>query len=161
MGATKGAVKYLLQKSLDGKTYELLEELPNYGRYTVHDLELGTRYYFRVRVCNSKERCSGWVYVDKVQTVKTPKITVVSNATKKVEVTITPVEEAEGYKVYRSTTKNGKYELINDLNKDDELTFINKTKKGVTYYYKVKPYSIFNEKRLNGDYSSPKKVVSK
>ena len=81
--------------------------------------------------------------------------------TKKVKITVGYVSDVDGYEVYRSTSKDGKYELIKSLTKLDYLTFDNKTKKGVTYYYKVRSYRVVNEKKVNSPYSKIKKIVSK
>jgi len=161
IGYAKGTSEYRVYRSLDEKTWERIETLPNEGTLEDAGHTIGTMYYYKVKACNSKGNCSGYVYDELRQSVKTPKITVESTTTKKVKVTIGKVEEAVGYKVYRSTSKNGKYELIKEITDIEELTFNDKTKKGYTYYYKTRAYSRVDGSKVYSPYSGIKKVVSK
>ena len=162
MESSKGATHYIIGKSLDGKTYEQIHDLPGPGVMADGLNEIGKTYYYRVKVCNNQNRCSGWVTLDIVQSVLTPSIKVASTTSKKVEVKVGNVENAEGFKVYRSTSKNGKYETIKEIKAGESLIFNDKTKKGETYYYKVRAYSKgYDGKRVFSPYSGVKKVVSK
>ncbi len=108
IGASKGAVKYIVEKSIDNTNYTLVEELPNEGVLAVGDLQVGKLYYFRIRSCNSLDRCSSWVYGELKSTTTTPSISL-STTSKKVIVTVNKVNGADGYKVYRATSKTGTY----------------------------------------------------
>jgi len=162
IAASKGAIKYIIEKSMDDKTYEAVSEVTEEGTYVQGEQELGFTYYFRVKVCNVDEKCSGWTKVNLKQTTKTPKFTL-ETSSKKVTVKITSVTGADGYKIYRSTSKNGKYTMIKEFTEDNgAIEFVDKTKKGTTYYYKVRSYGY----RDNGDkeyspYSSVKSITSK
>lgn len=160
MGEAKGATVYRLEKSLDGKTYELFEEFPVKGTVEIGPQEVGKKYYYRVKACNSENRCSSWVYADLKQTTKAPSIKLTTSS-KKVTVTLGSVNGADGYEVYRATSKKGKYTLVKTLTSLDELTFDDKTKKGKTYYYKVRSYKMVNDKKVNSPYSSIKSIRSK
>ena len=160
IGSVKGASIYRVEKSLDGKVWESVEELPSAGTLAQAGLEIGKTYYFRVRACNASGYCSKWVSASKKQTTKVPGLTL-ETSSKKVTVSVTAVNEAEGYEVYRATSKKGKYTKVKTLLSTDELTFDNKTKKGVTYYYKVRSYKTVVGKKVNSDYTKVKSIKSK
>ena len=66
---------------------------------------------------------------------------------------------ATGYKVYRSTKKNGKYTCIKTLK---GLKYTDKNlKKGKTYYYKVRAYRKVKGQNVYGSYSAVRKVEVK
>ena len=159
MGSSKGATKYILQESLDGKNYSLIEEFPNEGTYAAESLETGKTYYYRVKVCN-KYNCSSWVKVSKKSTTKTPGFTL-KTTSKKVTITLTSVNMADGYEIHRATKKNGKYKNVKTLTSEEELVYKNGTKKGTTYYYKVRSYKMVDGKKVYSDYSSIKSIKSK
>ena len=161
IGSVKGASVYQVQKSLDGKTYTTLENLPSSGTLVAGELEIGNTYYFKVRACNSQNRCSGWVTQSLMQTTKTPKLTL-STTSKKVKSVLTKVEGADGYKLYMATSKSGKYTTIKEFTSEDELLeYTTKTKKGTTYYFKVRSYKVVDSKKVYSPYSSIKSITSK
>lgn len=51
------------------------------------------------------------------------------------------IDSVDGYKVYRATSKSGKYKLVKTVSGDSTLTYTD-TKRtcGKTYYYKIKAY---------------------
>lgn len=64
--------------------------------------------------------------------------------------------DADGYMLYRSTSKNGKYRLVgSDIY--PEIADVN-VKKGKVYYYKARAYKKINGKKIYSKYSA---VVSK
>ena len=66
------------------------------------------------------------------------------------------VSNAEGYQVYRSTSKDGKYMRIATV-KDAKRTYSDKTvKPGKKYYYKVRAYIKIDGKKKYGKFSSKK-----
>ena len=72
------------------------------------------------------------------------------------------VKGATGYKVYRSTKKNGKYKKIRTIKKASAVTFTDsKVKKGKTYYYKVRAYKTVKGNKANGKFSAVRKVKIK
>ena len=157
---TKGATLYVVEKSLDNKTFELLEELPGSGTLTQSELVFGQAYFYRVKACNILNNCSAWTVVGKRLTTKAPGFSL-KTSSKKVTVTLTSVEGADGYEVYRATKKNGKYTLVKSLLSESSLTFNNSTKKGTTYYYKVRAYKIVNDKKVYSPFSGIKYIKSK
>ena len=124
--------------------------------------ETGKTFYIKIRACNKDSRCSGWTKASLRITPTTPSIKVESTTAKKVTVKVGSVEGADGYMIYRSTSKNSGFELIKQIKSSESLTFTDKTKSGVTYYYKVKAFTRDSEGvKVKGPYSGAKKVVSK
>ena len=92
-----------------------------------------------------------------------PTFTSVKTAGKNtVKATWKKVTGASGYRVYRSTSKNGKYTSAGLIKKGSTVTFKDKkVSKGKTYYYKVRAYRTVNGKRVYGPYSTVKSVKAK
>ena len=62
---------------------------------------------------------------------------------------------AYGYQIYRSTSKNGKYTKIKNINLASTLSYTDKNlTTNQTYYYKIRAFNKTNGKKLYGDYSS-------
>ena len=161
MGEVKGATKYVLEKSIDDKTYALIAEFPGKGVVDQIEQEVGVTYYFRLKACNSENRCSGWVKASLKQTTKAPKLSLTTTS-KKVTATIKSVNGADGYRLYMSTKKNGKYDMVKEFTSEEELLeFTSKTKKGKTYYYKVRSYRVVSESKVYSPFSSIKSIKSK
>lgn len=69
------------------------------------------------------------------------------------------VEESAGYEIYRATTKNGTFKKIATASeKAKGYVNINLTK-GKTYYYKVRTYRFYHDKKIYGKDSNTIKVV--
>lgn len=76
-----------------------------------------------------------------------------------VKVSWSRVNGASGYKVYRATSKSGKYSLVKTVSSGKTVSFTNtKLKKGKTYYYQVRAYRNVSGKYEYSPYSA---VVSK
>jgi fibronectin type 3 domain-containing protein len=161
LSESKGANLYIIYKSTDGKNYERVYELDAPGVTVDSGNEIGKTYYYKARVCNKYNNCSPLVSASIMQTTKVPALSVSSTTTKKVSITVSPVEMADGYRVYRSSYKNSKYKMIKDVENLDELTFDNSTKKGYTYYYRVRSYKVVDGVRVYSPLSGYKKIRSK
>jgi len=80
-------------------------------------------------------------------TLATPSISKVSNTSSGVKVTWAKVSGANGYYVYRSTSKSGTYKKIATIKSGSTVSYTNKTSgnykvtAGKRYYYKVVAYS--------------------
>jgi hypothetical protein len=99
--------------------------------------------------------------VKKVTTISinAPTITVKSSKAKQVVVQWSSSSYAAGYKVYRSTSKDGTYKLIKTINNSSTRSYTDKSvtsKK--TYYYKVRAVDRFGN---NSPYSAVKSVKVK
>ena len=159
VSASKGATKYIIERSLKKSSgFAKVGEITEAGTYKDLSLSTGKTYYYRVKACNSYNKCSTYSKVVSLKVIpKTPTLSLKSVETKKVSVTVNKVNGATKYVVYRSTSKNGKYTTIKTLTSIDELTFDDVTKKGKTYYYKVKAYV----NKVSSKLSGYKKITSK
>ena len=72
-----------------------------------------------------------------------------------IRVTWNKVSGANGYRVYRSASKDGKYTAIGSTAKNSAVTFLDKkAATGTTYYYKVRAYRNVNDKKIYGSSST-------
>lgn len=69
------------------------------------------------------------------------------------------VESADGYIVYRATSKNGTYSKLADISKKSYTS--KKLKSGKTYYYKIRAYQKVDGVTVYGKLSSAVKVKTK
>ena len=160
INSSKGASKYIIEKSIDNTNYELLSEINGSQVLSETNTELGKTYYYRVKACNSTNRCSGWVYVNKTQTTKTPSFTL-KTTSKHISVNVNEVLMSNGYQVYMSTSKKGKYKLLKEFNSEEELVLNISTKKGSKYYFKVRSFSKTGDKMVYSSFSKIKSIKSK
>lgn len=79
-----------------------------------------------------------------------PKITHVSINNGKTTIKWKKVENADGYKIYMSTSKNGKYTRIKTIKNVNTVTFkkkgLSKTKE---YFFKVSSFTYYNSKKVH------------
>lgn len=76
-----------------------------------------------------------------------------------IRVTWNKVSGANGYRVYRSASKDGKYTAIGSTAKNSAVTFLDKKAvTGKTYYYKVRAYRNVSGKKVYGSYSATEKA---
>ena len=84
-------------------------------------------------------------------------VTLKKTASTKVKVSWKKVSGASGYRIYRSTSKNGTYKKVKSITNGSKLTWTNtKLKKKKTYYYKVRAYRKVDSKNIYGAYSAVK-----
>lgn len=121
----------------------------------------GTTYYYTVKAYSytwgemtvssyNTEGVAGKASLGKVKIAATN-----SENYKTIRVTWNKVSGANGYRVYRSTSKDGKYTSIGSTAKNSAVTFLDKKAvTGTTYYYKVRAYRNVNGKKVYGSYST-------
>ncbi|GHH98026.1 S8 family serine peptidase [Neobacillus kokaensis] len=132
--------------------------------YSNSGLTIGKTYYYKVlaksTVDGVKLASPYSAVVSGKPALKTPtgvKAAKVSSTS--VKVTWSKVNGASGYKVYRATSKSGKYSVVKTVTSGKTVSFTNtKLAKGKTYYYKVRAYKVVSGKNVYSSYSS---VVSK
>ena len=67
------------------------------------------------------------------------------------------IDGAEGYELFRSTEKNGTYNMLGSFT--DNSYVDNSVRCGKKYYYKVRAYKTFSGERIYSDYSTIQVVV--
>ena len=136
--------------------------------YTDDNLITGKYYYYKVRayhIEDGTEVLSAYTaYKYARGTLSTPKITAKKTAAGTATITVTPVDGADGYVVYRATSKNGTYTNVTskctqttDENGNLVFTYAGQTK-NKTYYYKVRAYHTESSGNVYSAYSSYKSL---
>ena len=132
--AVSGATSYKVYRATSQNgTYSLLGTVTATS-YTNTGAKAGTTYYYKVKAVNAAGESAYSNIVSGRATVTTLTMGH-SAASGKPMLTWKAVSGAASYKVYRATTKNGAYSVINTTK---ALTYTNTgTALGTTYYYKV------------------------
>ena len=132
--AVSGATSYKVYRATSQNgTYSLLGTVTATS-YTNTGAKAGTTYYYKVKAVNSAGESAYSNVVSGRATVTT--LTMGHSSTSgKPQLTWKAVSGAASYKVYRATSKNGAYTVINTTK---ALTYTNVgAALGTTYYYKV------------------------
>ena len=124
-----------------------------------------TKYLFRMRPFKTASDGSR-IYGDysPVVSIKVPPASVkglsASKAKAKVTLSWKKMSSAKGYKIYRSSKKNGKYSMIKRIKKNSRVKYTDsRVNGGQTYYYKVRAYVKGEQKRImDGKFSKAIKV---
>ncbi|MGG1398868.1 S8 family serine peptidase [Bacillus salipaludis] len=132
--------------------------------YNNSSLTTGKTYYYKVKayrtVAGKKVYGSYSSAVSGKPALKTPTGLKASKASStSIKVSWSKVNGANGYAVYRATSKSGSYSRVKTITSGSTVSYTNsKLKKGKTYYYKVRAYRVVDGKNVYSAYSS---VVSK
>jgi fibronectin type 3 domain-containing protein len=157
----KGASKYIIYRSNSKKgTYKKIAETSEKNYYD-YDLTLGRTYYYKVKSCNSDNKCSDnpSVVSKKVSLVK-PKITLETGKTIPMTINFKNINMVDGIEIYRSTKKNGTYKRIKTVDSFSKKYIDETTKTKTTYYYKVRTFVVINGKKNYSAYSDIKSLTS-
>jgi fibronectin type 3 domain-containing protein len=80
----------------------------------------------------------------------------------KVKLIWSKVTDADGYIVYRATSKNGKYKETGNLTGGGTVSYTNsRLKTGKTYYYKVKAYRVIGGDMVYSAYSAVRAIKTR
>ena len=146
-----GINKYEIYRSkTENGTYSKVAISDN-NSYTDSNLKSGETYYYKIKCVDGE--------FSNVLTVNTicsePKAKVSASQSKTIKVSWNKVYGANGYELYRSTSKDGKYSKVKTITDGKTLSFDDtKLETGRTYYYKVRAYKTINNKKVYSDYSS-------
>lgn len=141
--AVEGVEKYVVYRS-DAKdgTYKYINSVsePNYIN---KNAKPGMKYYYKVKAVFADGTDSYSKVVARTCDLARPNVKATNVAkTGKVKLSWKAVEQADQYKIYRSTTKDGTYKLLKTVT---EPSHIHKAAKaGDVYYYKVKAICMDN-----------------
>ena len=136
-------------------TYRLIKTTTG-KNYTDTSAKYGTKYYYKVkayRVVEGKTYYSdftGYRYI--LTRVAVPTIEKVSKKNyNTLTISWNSVEGATGYRVYRSTSKNGEYKRVATLNGSNKLSYSDTGLVcGRRYYYKVRAYRTVDGTKYHG-----------
>lgn len=167
-----GANKITWNKATNATGYKIYRATSKNGKYTYikatkskyyidKKVKKGKTYYYKVKPYRSLTSANVNGPISSANAAKVnskvnkASLTLKKYGKKQVKVTIKSTKGATGYKIYRSTSKNGKYKCIKTTT---AKTYIDKkVKKGKRYYYKVKAYSNSN-KTYYGKLSAVKSI---
>ena len=153
VGKATGAKKFIIESSTDNKTFTAAKTVTKAGKVTVGGLNTGTKYYFRLKVCNEYNNCSAYSkVVNRKLELKKPTIKVSSKAKTKMTVKVPAVAGATGYEIERSTKKSSGFAKVADVAKATSYTDTGLTSK-TKYYYRVRAYRMVNGKKVYSAYS--------
>ena len=136
--------------------------------YTNTGLITGTTYYYKIRAYKTVGNENIYGSYSTIFSGKTKGLSQVKNLKQtvaektSVKLSWSKVSNASGYRVYRSTSKDGTYKLVADLSGSSKTSYTNKNlSPGKTYYYKVRAYKKVGSNRDYGSYSSKLKASTK
>ena len=129
--------------------------------YTNSNISCGTTYYYKVRAYRLVD---GNYYFGAYSPVvsanakpATPASFKAGKSTRtKVKVSWKAVTGASGYRIYRSTSKTGGFSRIKTVKSGASTSYVKKTKRNKTYYYKMRAYTTVNGKKVWGAYTTVK-----
>ncbi|MDC7286957.1 fibronectin type III domain-containing protein [Blautia schinkii] len=134
----------------------------NVTSYTGKKLDFGTNYRYKIRAFTLDEEGQRlYGSFSKVIYAKTAPAkaaaSVKAGKNQSLKISWKKVGSADGYQIYRSTSKNGKYTRVKTITNGKTLSYQqSKLKKG-TYYYKVRAFTKKNDgSRIYGAFSSVK-----
>lgn len=123
------------------------------------NLKLGKTYYYKARTyvkVNGKKYYSGYSSVKK-STIRPRKayVGLQKTGSGKVNIYLSTSGKADGYIVYRATSKKGTYKKVKTVSAGKYSTTVTDTglKKGKTYYYKAKAFKKSGGKTYYSDFS--------
>lgn len=163
------AASYQIYRSTkkDGD-YQNIKTIDSVGisSWTDSSVKTGKTYYYKIKVVvktKNGNQTSGFSNVKSAKAVpaKTTLKAKASNA-KNVKLTWSKVKGANGYEIYRSNSKDGKYQKVKTISKGGTTSYKDgKLKKSTTYYYKIRAYRKVDRKKVYGSYSSVVSVKTK
>ena len=156
---------FMVERSTDGVNYEVLAGYTYFRRCWDEDVEMYTRYYYRITPY-SFEGETGQSAIGYTQgaTLNKPVVKLIRSSVSKVSVCFMTQEMAEGYEIYRAT-QNGSYKLVKNIPAGKTALLSNgmgyykssvNSKK--TYYYKARSYITVKGKKYYSAFSDKQKL---
>lgn len=159
--SVKGADGYEIYRTAGkSKTYKKIASVKGKTAYTDKKKTVGTAYTYKVRAYSGKTYSA---FSKEVKTMARPFRPTPSLKAGKQQIQLSwkGVKGADGYQIYRSVSKDGKYTGIAEVSAG-KRTFVNKgLKSGKKYYYKMRAYERAGGKRVYSHYSEVKMSKAK
>jgi len=146
------------------KTYSLIKTISgsNINSFTNTGLTSVTSYSYKVKSylnVDGKTYYGPYSSVVKTTTKPATPSLKLSSGKKKATVSWNKVSKSNGYQIYISTNKNGKYSLKKTITSGSTLKFIDKNLKSKAYYYyKIRSYSLVNNSKIYSNFSPVKSI---
>lgn len=162
---TSGAYGYLVKRSTSKNgTYTTIATLKSESKTSYQDknVSTGKKYYYKVETMVDNNGTIGYGGNSSPMYGKTIEKTSISSVMAKNSTTVIVTwkknADAYGYRVKRSTSKDGNYTVLAELTGASTIKYTDKTaKEGTTYYYKVE---VMNQVNGTIGYSGNSKPVS-
>ncbi len=164
--AVAGVENYTIYRSTSKNgTYEKIKTVSDIHAtsWTDKKVTAGKTYYYKMTATvktTGGSKTGGYsaaVQGKPVPSKVSPKVTAPSAG--KLRLTWSRIAGADGYEIFRSTSKNGGYKKVKTITKGSIKTYTDSgLSSGKTYYYKVRAYRKVNGKKI---YGSNSKIVSK
>lgn len=158
-----GAYAYRIQRSTskNGK-YKKIATVKSSNEYIDENVEKGKTYYYKVQTLNRVNKKNGVSDYSKAaggSTIDGTSIVYVkSNKSGSMEIKWKKDSKAHGYRIKRSTKKNGTYQIIAEIEGSSKVKYVDKTvTAGKRYYYVVE--SMIRKKNVK-NYGGNAKPVS-
>ncbi len=134
--------------------------------YTMKKLKAGEVYLFKVRAyktIDGKRYYSSYSKQIKTATKpSTPKITALTTKSKKATLKWKKISGVDGYEIYMSTSKKGKYSRVRTVTKSGTVKYTKSSlKKNKRYYFKIRSYKTVDGKKVYSSYSTVKSIKVK
>lgn len=132
--------------------------------YTDKKLSTGTTYYYKARAYRLVDKTklySAYSSIVKAKPVPAAPGSVKAASTRKgtAKLSWQKVSGANGYEVYRATSKTGKYTRVASIAKGSVTSYTNqKLVAGKMYYYKIRAYRLVGKTKVYSPFSSIKSV---
>ena len=144
-----GSLAFGYTTSTDSETGELtIHKVPGFVIYGTYGSEAYAYAYN-----------NGFSFVDRKQNAAAAKVKIKAKALKKKKVKLTWQKKAgvSGFEIYKAARKNGKYKKAATLKKAAASSWTRKfatVGKGKKLYFKVRPYTMINGKKIYGKWSN-------
>lgn len=165
-----GASNYRVWRATSANgDFKLLKTVPggNTRSYTDTTCTLGKQYWYKVFArgtsSNKKSiRSTGSEPVSAKPILSAPSFSVSSVDYRTNKLSWKKVSGASGYRIYRATSKNGKYSNVKTITSSSTTSWKNTNlKSGKAYYYKIRAYRTVSGKRHYGTVSGSNKHIAK
>lgn len=157
-----GAKEYYIYRSTSKSGKYSRIKITKSTSYTNTGLKNNRTYYYKVLAVTSvsggkNSSLSG--YKSGKATLAKPVVKLKKSSKTKAKVSWKRIAGADGYYIYRATSKNGKYKRIKTITRSTTISYTNsKLKRKKSYYYKVKAYDKVSKKTYTSPYSSAKRI---
>lgn len=166
-------VKLTWKRDSKGDGYDIYRATSKNGKYTKvksvtsnktvswsdSSMTTGKTYYYKIRSYSKTSagtKRSGYSNILQVKTkLSKVKVTSIKASEGKIKLKWKKDSNATGYKIYRATSKKGKYKVVKKITKNSTVNWTDKNLTGgKTYYYKIRSYADNGKKTKYGSYSS-------
>lgn len=157
---------YIYKYNTKTHKYVKIKDITNAAttKFVSSKLKAGTTYTYRV--CAYKKsgttKLTGKFATFKNTTRPATPIIRLKTKSKQAVISWKKISGANGYQIYMSTKKNGKYKKVATVKSGRKVRYTKKKlKSGKTYYFKVRAYKTYKGKKVYSSYSTIKKIKVK